>query len=147
MAPFLDGKRALAPDLPLLQRLPVLRLPPSGKMPLDRGLEVTVQKLSGAPLILRAQTFFMHRTAAAVPFIRPVFPEQAAAAAVQPLGAENVSVWANVDVPRSVIDESVPFERRLGTVMDWLWTDKEINTQLLQNPVCQRKVKIGRAHV
>ena len=109
MAPFLNGKGTLTPDLPLLQRLPVLRLPASGEMPLDRGLEVTVQEFSGASLILCTQTFFLQRTAAAVLFVRPVFPEQAAVAAVQAFRTQNIPVRADVNIFRCVIRERIPF--------------------------------------
>ena len=40
MSPFLRGKRAFAPDLPLPQRLPVLRFPLPGEMFLNNRLEI-----------------------------------------------------------------------------------------------------------
>ena len=136
MAPFLNGKRALTPDLPLFQRLPVLRLPASGEMPLNRGLEVAVQELPGAPLILRAQTFSSQRTAAAVLPAGPVFPEQT-------VWVQSIPIRTDVNIFRRVIGECIPFELRLGPVAGRLGPDKELDPQLLQFPVDQRKI-IGR---
>lgn len=78
MSPFLRGKSTLAPNLPLLQRLPVFRFPLPEEMLLNSSLEITVLELSGAGLVRFIQTFLPQRTAAAVFLFRPVFPEQPA---------------------------------------------------------------------
>ena len=66
MSPFLRGKSTLAPNLPLLQRLPVFRFPLPEEMLLNSSLEITVLELSGAGLVRFIQTFLPQRTAAAV---------------------------------------------------------------------------------
>lgn len=143
MAPFLNREGALTPDLPLLERLLVLRLPASRKMPLDGRLEVAVQDLPGAPLILCAQTFSSQRTAATVLPVGPVFPEQTAAAAIQTVWVQSIPVRTDVNVFHRVIGECIPFELHLGPVVGRLGPDKELDPQLLQFPVGQRKI-IGR---
>ncbi len=108
MSPFLCGKSTLTPDLPLLQRLPVFRLPSPGEMFLNNRLEITVLELSGADLVRLIQTFLPQRTAAAVFLFCPVFPEQPAAASIQPLAPQFFPVRAQVYVPLFVIGECIP---------------------------------------
>ena len=83
MASLLNGKGALAPNLPFLQGLPVvLRLLAS----LDRGLEVAVLQLAGAAPVMLAEAFVPQRAAEAVRLLRLILPEQPAGTAVQALG-------------------------------------------------------------
>ena len=84
MSPLLSGKRALAPDLPLVQRIQIVRLVLLGEMPTDRGTEVGVQQPSRTALIIFAQTFLLERTAPAVSAVRPILPVHTAGTAVQP---------------------------------------------------------------
>ncbi len=82
MPPLLCGKGALAPDLTFIQCLQILRLPASGEMPLNRGLEIAVLQLSCSGPIRFAQALIPQWTAGTVFLVRPVFPNQSAAAAV-----------------------------------------------------------------
>ena len=112
-------------------------------MPLDGGLEIAVQEFPGTPLVLRMQTFFPQGTTSANLSVGPAFPEQAAAATVQIFRMQSISIRADVNIFRYVICERIPFELHLGSVMGRLEPDKELDPQLLQFPVGQRKI-VGR---
>lgn len=145
MSPFLCGKSTLTPDLPLLQRLPVIRLPSPGEMFLNNRLEITVLELSGAGLVRLIQTFLPQRTAAAVFLFRPVFPEQPAATSIQPLAPQFFPVRAQVYVPLFIIGECIPLQFSFRAVMGGLWHDKEVDAQFFQRSVCQGEVIGGVA--
>ena len=84
MLALLRGKRALAPDLPQLQRLSISRLVVALQVALPVCREVADGHLSCAAFVVLAQTFFPQRTERTVPLIRLILPEQAAGAAGQP---------------------------------------------------------------
>lgn len=85
MLALLCGKRALTPDLPQLQRLPVLRTATAFQVALSVCRKVADGHLSCAAFVALAQAFFPQRTERAVPLIRLILPKQAAGAAGQPL--------------------------------------------------------------
>ena len=143
MPPLLSGKRALAPDLPLAQRIQIVRLVLPGKMPPNRGTEVGVQQLSRTVFILFAQTFFPERTAPAVSAIRPILPIHTAGTAVQPLHSKFFPIGAMVNIFLLIIRKGISFKFRLGSVSRRLRPDIKRDSLLLQHTMCQRKIVSG----
>ena len=74
MPPFLSSKRALAPDLPLFERILVISIMSVRQMPLPLRREIAVLQFPGAPSVILAQTLLPQRAALAVPLIRLVEP-------------------------------------------------------------------------
>ena len=58
MAPLLRGKRALAPDLPLLERLAVLRSVPAGGVAVNRRLKKIPFQCSRATFVALKDAWF-----------------------------------------------------------------------------------------
>ena len=84
MLALLRGKRALAPDLPQFQRLPISRLVAALQVALSVYRKVADGHLSCAAFVTFLQTFVPQWAERAVPLIRLILPKQAAGAAGQP---------------------------------------------------------------
>ena len=115
-APLLGGKRALAPDLPLAQRIQIVRLVLPGEMQSYCGTEVGVQQFSRTTFIIFAQTFLPERTALAVSPVCPILPVHTAGAAVQPLHPKLFPIGALINIVLLIIRKGIPFEFRLGPI-------------------------------
>ena len=84
MTSLLRGERTLAPDLPQLQRLPVLRAVTALQIALSVRRKVAGGYLSRPAPVIFTQAFIVQRAACTILFIRLVLSEQAAGAAGQP---------------------------------------------------------------
>ena len=83
MAPLLRGKRALAPDLPLLERLAVLRGVPAGGVSVDSRLKKVPFQCSRAAFVALKDASFPQRAGFAFPLIRQINPMQTAGRALE----------------------------------------------------------------
>ena len=143
MSPLLSGKGSLAPDLPLAQRIQIVRLILPGEMLPDCGTEVGVQQPSRTALIIFAQTFLPERTAPAVSAVRPILPVHTACAAVQPPHAKLFPIGALINIVLRIIRKGIPFEFRLGPISRRLRPDIKGDSLLLQHTVSQREIVSG----
>ena len=75
MASLLNGKGALAPDLPFLQGLPVFIGLPSVSAALDSRFKIAVLQLTGAAPVILAEAFVPHRAADAVRLLCLILPQ------------------------------------------------------------------------
>lgn len=82
MAAFLDGKRALALNLPQLQCLPVYRLGLPFQVLAALGHEIAVLQFPSTAPVVFTETPVPHKTAGATHLLCLILPEQAASAAV-----------------------------------------------------------------
>ena len=106
-----EWQRPPTSGLPLPQCFLVLRLPVSGKMLLDRGLEARSRSFLAPRLFSAPKHFF--RKGQLPPSVLPARYSQNRL--VQALRTQGIPAWADVNTFRCVIWERLPFGLRFGS--------------------------------